>query len=130
MDNTGFVYILVSTKNTNYTYIGSCLCLHKRIQQHNSGFGAVQTAPASFRPWALLGCISGFQGEDTIRLQFENRWIREKDNLKESRRNITVEDILNLVPPLNEHCNSREDINVKLTFVDTGTIRILEQSNF
>ena len=90
---------------------------------------AVQTASASFRPWALLGYISGFQGQDAIRLQFENRWIREKDNSKESRRNATVEDTLNLVPPLEEHCNSREDINVKLTFVNTGTIRVLEQSN-
>ena len=130
-DNTGYVYILVSTKNTNCVYIGSCNCLHTRFRQHNSGYGANQTASAALRPWALLGFVSGFQGQDAIRIQFENRWINEKNNLMRSqaRNHATVEDILNLVHPLKEHYNSREDINVNLVFFDSGTLRVLESND-
>ena len=121
----------MSTKNTNYVYIGSCNCLHTRFRQHNSGYGAHQTASATLRPWALLGFVSGFQGQDAIRIQFENRWINEKNNLMRSqaRNHATVEDILNLVHPLKEHCNSREDINVNLVFFDSGTLRVLESND-
>ena len=130
-DKTGYVYILVSTRNTNYVYIGSCKCLHTRFRQHNSGHGALQTGSATLRPWALLGFVSGFQGNDAIRLQFENRWINEKNNLMTSPagQHATAVDILNLVHPLKEHCNSREDINVNLLFVDSGTVQILQSSN-
>ena len=127
-DNTGYVYILVSTRNTNYVYIGSCNCLHTRFRQHNSGYGADQTTSPTLRPWALLGFVSGFQGQNAIRIQFENRWINEKNSLMNSRagNHATVEDILNLVYPLKEHYNSREDINVNLVFFDSGTLRVLE----
>ena len=38
-------------------------------------------------------------------------------------------DILNLVHPLKEHYNSREDINIELVFTDSGTFRILESAD-
>ena len=127
-DNTGFVCVLVSTVNTQCIYIGSCNCLHTRFQQHNSGYGALQTSPASLRPWGLLGYVCGFQGQKDVRLQFENRWIREKDNLINSPagRHATVQDIVHLVNPLVEHYNSREDIKVNLVYFDGGTIGTLQ----
>ena len=130
-DSSGFVCILVSTVDTNHVYTGSCRCLHTRFRQHNSGHGASQTSNSSLRPWALLGFVSGFEGDDHIRLQFENRWIREKMNLigSPAGRHATVEDILNLVHPLKEHYNSREDINIELVFTDSGTFRILESAD-
>ena len=60
-NDTGYVYILVSLKTLDHVYIGSCANLVKRFKQHNSGYGAKQTAEPSLRPWAILAHIHGFR---------------------------------------------------------------------
>ena len=41
--NTGYVYMLVSIKNLNFTYIGKTMYIQNIIQQHNSCFVSVST---------------------------------------------------------------------------------------
>ena len=37
--NTGYLYFLVSSKDSTKTYFGQTMDLSKRLSQHNSGFG-------------------------------------------------------------------------------------------
>ena len=57
MVSSGYVYILVSLRHPNYTYIGTRKCIRTRLQMHNSGNGAIGTAPAYYLRPAI--CIIG-----------------------------------------------------------------------
>ena len=52
--NTGYVYMLISIKNMNFTYIGKIMCIRARIRQHNLGIGSMSTHPPNLRPYALF----------------------------------------------------------------------------
>ena len=79
---TGFVYFLISVRNLDYTYIGECSCITKRLYQHNSGHGSTSTASAHCRPFAVFGYICGFNGENKpLRRQVEKRWKEKRDFL-------------------------------------------------
>ena len=41
----------------------------------------MQTAPASLRPWGLLGYICGFQGHEDLWKELENAWIVGKEDV-------------------------------------------------
>ena len=58
--NTGYVYMLISLRHPNFTYIGTTLCLRNRLQAHNCGHGAAETTPMYLRPFALFAYICGF----------------------------------------------------------------------
>ena len=45
LEETGFVYLLVSTTNFQRTYCGQSESIARRINEHNSGYGSVGTAP-------------------------------------------------------------------------------------
>ena len=80
--NSGYVYMLLSTRQKNYTYIGTTNCIRSRLQQHNSGNGAVATAPAYLRPFALLAYICGFGGERRdLRYFIESKWKEKRDEV-------------------------------------------------
>ena len=55
--NTGYVYMLISVRDNNFTYIGKTFSIRKRIQQHESGFGSVSTESLHLRPYALFAYI-------------------------------------------------------------------------
>ena len=59
--NTGYVYFIVSTKDTSKSYIGQTMDLQKRLNQHNSGFGTDFTNNINLRPWILYAFIVGFE---------------------------------------------------------------------
>lgn len=80
-DSSGFCYILVSMANFTTTYIGQTLYLVKRLKQHNSGHGSRGTADPRLRPWALLGFVSGFEGDKNILLSFERLWKERRDTV-------------------------------------------------
>ena len=42
---TGFVYFLISVRNLDYTYIGECSFITKKLYHHISGYGSTSTAP-------------------------------------------------------------------------------------
>ena len=120
-DNTGFVYILISTRDLKHLYIGSCYNLILRYERHNSGFGAIQTSPISLRPWALLAYVSGFQGNKHHFLSFEQQWIAAKQHLSfHSPSTISVEAIVGLGLSLKDKFNNLH--NTSLSFVHCGTL--------
>ena len=72
--NTGFVYMLVSTQVTTYSYIGETRSIVSRLDQHNSGFGSESTCPISLRPFAVFSYVCGFDGDKQTRCLFEYVW--------------------------------------------------------
>ncbi len=80
-DASGFCYILVSLQDSRTVYIGETGYLSHQLAQHNSGSGAVQTAPARLRPWALLAYVCGFNYDIDERKHFETLWENEHDRI-------------------------------------------------
>ncbi|KAK5630905.1 hypothetical protein RRF57_006620 [Xylaria bambusicola] len=58
------VYILRSTVNHSSLYIGSTPNPPRRLKQHNGEAkgGAARTSRRQFRPWEMVGLVSGFPG--------------------------------------------------------------------
>ena len=77
--NTGYVYMLISVRTRDFTYIGTTANLRTRLQQHNTGNGSSSTEPSHLRPYALLAYICGFGGRRNLRLLVEERWKRRRD---------------------------------------------------
>ena len=78
--NVGFVYMLVSSRNCTYAYVGETCNIRRRLQEHNSGHGARFTQDPYLRPWALMALVTGFPGPvdspENIhaRKAFEREW--------------------------------------------------------
>ena len=73
-DTSGAVYILASARNGHTIYIGMTQDLPRRLKQHNSGYGAIQSCDPAKRPWVLLGYIAGFGGDRKRMRAVEWRW--------------------------------------------------------
>lgn len=81
-DQSGYVYMLVSVRHSNYTYIGTTNCIRSRLVLHNTGVGAIETAPAHLRPFGLYAYVCGFGGvRRDLRYYIERRWKEERDIL-------------------------------------------------
>ena len=79
---TGFVYFLISVRTRDYTYIGECNCIISRLYQHNSGYGSTSTTPINRRPFAIIGYICGFNGDNRdLRREIERKWKEKRDYL-------------------------------------------------
>jgi hypothetical protein len=79
---TGFVYFLISIRTRNFTYIGECKCIVTRLYHHNSGHGSTSTIPANRRPFAIMGYICGFDGQNKpLQRQLERQWKERRDFL-------------------------------------------------
>ena len=79
---TGFVYMLLSIRHRNFAYIGTTNCIRTRIQRHNRGTGAMETAPSYLRPFALYAYICGFGGcRRDLRYYIEAKWKEKRDEL-------------------------------------------------
>ncbi|KAL3924935.1 MAG: hypothetical protein SGILL_000742 [Bacillariaceae sp.] len=74
VDNTGFVYLLLSAKDGSSIYIGMTHKLSERLKQHNSGFGSLQTSPLPLRPWTLYAYVTGFGNNTKMMRSFESNW--------------------------------------------------------
>ena len=79
--NTGYVYFLISTRDTTKTYIGQTMNLYKRLSQHNQGFGTQFTQRIDLRPWVLYGYISGFDRKRSLMLSIEHEWKSVRNHL-------------------------------------------------
>jgi hypothetical protein len=112
---TGFVYMLISLRMTNYLYIGQTICVRQRIQQHNSGYGATSTKPSYLCPFALLAYICGFGGgKKRLREHIEFMWKAKISHMKQ----IGIQDI-------SSWAKSGEDVINELTEDQFG----IEQSD-
>jgi len=107
-DGSGYVYILVSVKDRESTYIGQTTHLVRRLKQHNSGFGAHQTADEALRPWALLAFVSGFDRCTRTRLAFESSWQRKRDITIRNQGRQRPEDVARLAVPVIETFPNQE----------------------
>ena len=126
-DNTGFVYLLISTVDLQFLCIGSCYNLIARYSSHNTGFGSFQTAPASLRPWAILCYVSGFEGQRRHFLDFERRWIAQKVALqRQPHSQASIEAIVALGETIALKFN--EDRHMNLKFINSGTITSLREA--
>jgi hypothetical protein len=93
-DTSGFVYLLVSLKDRQSTYVGETGNMIKRLREHNSGFGATSTAIPSLRPWALMGYIVGFDGPSprNQRKYYEISWQQRLRTLRDVKKRILTPD--------------------------------------
>ena len=79
---SGFVYMLLSLRQRDFTYIGTTNCICLCLQQHISGNGAVDTAPAYLHPFALFAYVCGFRGgRRDLCFHIENKWKEKRDEL-------------------------------------------------
>jgi predicted GIY-YIG superfamily endonuclease len=74
MDTSGVVYMLVSIRTSASMYIGSTRNMANRLRQHNTGYGAMETAPPENRPYGLYCYITGFSGDKDLMTTVERRW--------------------------------------------------------
>jgi predicted GIY-YIG superfamily endonuclease len=80
-DGSGFCYIVVSLQDHSCTYIGQTLSIVRRLNQHNSGTGSIQTASLAKRPWSLVAYVCGFDGDQSRMRRFEKQWEQRRDFL-------------------------------------------------
>ena len=71
MDRDGYVYVLVSVRDTQEIYIGSTVELAVRFKSHNDGKGSTSTNDYLLRPWALAGYICGFPRDQNVLETYE-----------------------------------------------------------
>ena len=76
-ENVGYCYLIQSVPQNNLLYIGSTMCLNRRIREHNVGLGASFTHDPSRRPWVLCAYVTGFRASSsTERMRFfEKQWL-------------------------------------------------------
>ena len=61
-------------KVQTFSYIGETQNIGVRLNQHNQGYGSHTTCNPSLRPYALFAYVCGFEGNKTLRRQFEYTW--------------------------------------------------------
>ena len=59
-DNLGYCYILRSVPMNKLLYIGSTMCLGRRLREHNAGLGSNFTNVPWRRPWEVGAFVAGF----------------------------------------------------------------------
>ena len=57
---SGFVLLLVTTKQLNNFFVDQCSDLRQRLYDHNVGRASSETDSAQMRPWGLLAFAVGF----------------------------------------------------------------------
>jgi len=57
--NSGFVYLLVSTRSPSHTYVGTTANMKVRLDSHNSGRGSFGTNVPHLMPWFVASYMTG-----------------------------------------------------------------------
>ena len=91
----GVVYILVSTKNPEVSYVGqTARWLITRLREHNRGKGSAFTSKTQWMPWAPLAYIHGFPANKTYEELRRLRLRVEGDIHRGIRHNVLPERVL------------------------------------
>lgn len=77
--NTGFVYMIVSTKDHNQNYIGETFSLGRRLNEHNRGYGSEFTSQRKYSPWFLIAYVCGFNHNKRLMKSFEKSWQKRRE---------------------------------------------------
>ena len=73
--NSGYVYMLISTKCPEQTYVGTTINVAVRLNQHNSGFGLEGAACWDYLPWAVAAFMTNMgHMSEGARMSLENLW--------------------------------------------------------
>jgi hypothetical protein len=84
-DSTGYIYILISKNNEDFTYIGETKNLRQRFRQHQSGHGAFGTSNPADKPFYVAAYITGLAHYDTNqRMSLERDWRIHRNNLNDN----------------------------------------------
>jgi len=81
-DNTGAVYMVVSTKNPNIVHIDTTFCLRTKLNYHNTGYSVHSNLPICDRPYALLAYICGFNRNKDLMHNIMELWSIKKQELE------------------------------------------------
>ena len=74
-NSTGYIYILISKNNEDFTFIGEPENLRQCFRQHQSGHGAFGTSNPSDKPFYVAAYITGLAHFDTSqRMSLERDW--------------------------------------------------------
>jgi len=68
------VYMRVSAKDQRALYIGQTMNIERRLKEHNSGFGSLESCDPAKRPWAMFAYEGGFSRDRYLMRNFECRW--------------------------------------------------------
>ena len=123
---TGSSCFLVSTQDWTTTHIGETIDLRQRMTNHNAGEGAKQTQPCHLRPWALMGCVTGFQGDKKEMKDFEARWqCLSRFRVSHGQNGRSLQATLDAGKDSVKHCNdptNRFHCNLHLVFIQHATV--------
>lgn len=114
------VYLLVSTKDLHYFYIGETKNVANRLLTHNTGRGPVTTANPLLMPWAIAAYITGFINRPQ-RQHFESTWkiLSRRNRLQSS----TLTGILSIgYEMITQHNATSLNNENKLRLVECGSI--------
>jgi predicted GIY-YIG superfamily endonuclease len=111
------VYLLVSTRDTSFSYIGQTDRLGRRLFQHNTGNGARVTSNPALLPWAVMAYVVGFRTKNE-REHFERLW-----KLTARRRHCSSMDhLISVASDLTQELNFDLSSSFKLRLVTCGTL--------
>jgi predicted GIY-YIG superfamily endonuclease len=115
---TKCVYLLVSTRDTSFSYIGQTENMGRRLVQHNSGNGATVTSNPVLMPWAVMAYVVGFQFKHE-RLKFEALWkitaLRRKARSMDELTHVASD----LIADYNTSCGNTCLFKLRLVFCGT-----------
>jgi predicted GIY-YIG superfamily endonuclease len=119
---SSFCYNLVSLGDPTHTtsYIGETNNLAHRFAVHNQRNGATTTKDIALIPWALLGYVTGFEGnERSERQRFETAWKGLRDRKQyQYKRQLNPQEIGGLaVALIKNNCDYRN-----LSYVRCGAV--------
>ena len=78
---TGFVYYLISCRDTSFMYIGTTKCICQRLNQNHCGHGSESTSPLELGLYAVFAYICGFDGNQQLQYHVEREWKMKRDRL-------------------------------------------------
>lgn len=116
---TGYVYMLMSSADADVIYVGQTgRNLPIRLKEHNTGVGAVATAPFALRPWSVVAFITNLGHEDRSgRQRLESRWHGLNESSQRSGRFSVQAAIDNGQEVVKGYNDDQSDCNLKLNFV-------------
>ena len=113
---TGFVYLLLSTKIPIFFYFGETVDIRKRLREHNTGYGPIATSPIERRPFAVYAFITGFTTHNLSSNQDQRKRLESVIQYKTSllSANLTASDVFRV---FEENCNNfalENELNLKI----------------
>lgn len=118
--NTGYVYMIVSIKNKNQVFFRYTESLRNSINNHNRGILSMSTEPPQFRPYALVGFISGFDKNKDLMEHVRDRWEHKQRSLVMENNNNVKEWVLcgaDVIESLNRNTVDGRCQETKLTCI-------------